>query len=608
MGAMDRLVKSLNNFTSKFTVSNSNPKSSRYLPYDTSNRDRNSGNKIHLNDVKNMMMYEASLSQPAWGPDPRVFNYSREGYTSITFDTPTVRHSEQAAALAVDEDAQLGINHLSSIITGGAHYWKAKTDEMAEHMNRFSKQIDFDWLDTIIVKELLWYGNSCWKPRLGIQYIRNKEDLMYLPISSFVRVWWDRQRVPYVYEFRGPEYQGYHRTEDIIHFMWNPVNASAFGTGFGTALTTRRTFQRMKPDGNDEEIQMPSLIDRKLETERNMHFAQRRYLTRNTWSIPEGEDADVAALRADLQDLDVMEDVVSGNKIEVQELGSAARAFDPKAFQDTVQGQIYKALNSFRGKEAGESQHTYANAKTAAMLEEVGLASFPLAVGRQLQDKLFMPWYEGNPVYDMSYGGGMLPMPWEDAEFQLEFGRLEKKQVDTAEMLDALKAGVEAGAIIDPIEIRDILSNILPLTQEVTDQMNQTYNNPMVMPPYMQPQQPQLDVYGGADIAPRPMDYQSYTPDIINPSNSFVNDNTFLSNYGVHSTTDYPGPNPNFWYAHPSGFINGQDPQPSDPRRNFAEANKLKLGKTRKQDLKKKKRLPKALKIDDVNAFLAAYD
>lgn len=607
MGAMDRLVKSLNSFTSKITTTNNNNANSKphYLPMNSDRASsRGSINLGRQHDFAHFLMSEASLSQPAWGPDPRVFNYSREGYTSITFDQPSVKFSNQAEVLEVDEDAQLGINHLSSIITGGAHYWKAKTDEMADHMNEFSKQIDFDWLDTIIVKELLWYGNSVWKPRLGIANIRNKDDLMYIPISSFVRIWWDRQRIPYVYEFRGPEYQGYHRVEDIIHFVWNPVNASAFGTGFGTALSARRSFMRMKPDGQDELIEMPSLIDRKLETQRNMHFAQRRYLSRNVYQVVDGEDADVANLRADLADLDVMEDVVSGNKIEVQELGTVSRAFDPTAFADTVGGQIYKALNSFRGKQAGESQHTYANAKTSAILEEVGLASFPLAVSRQLQDKLFMPWYDTHPIYDPSYGGGILPLPWEETEYQLEFGRLEKKQVDTAEMLDALKAGVESGALRDPIEIRDILGKILPLTQEVTDQMDQAYNNPMVMPPYMQGQQnnPQLDVYGGADLAPRPQDYYGYTPDVTNPTNAFPQDNQYLNNYNIHSTQNYPGPNPDFWYAHPSAFINDKDPQPSDARLTFTKKEAKPVRKTRR------KRLPKELKIDDINAFLATYD
>ncbi len=58
------------------------------------------------------------LSQPVWGPEiSTVGAYSREGYTSRSFDTPEIPFRIQAGALARDEDVQLAINDLSSKIT-----------------------------------------------------------------------------------------------------------------------------------------------------------------------------------------------------------------------------------------------------------------------------------------------------------------------------------------------------------------------------------------------------------------------------------------------------------------------------------------------------------
>ena len=61
------------------------------------------------------------LSQPVWGPEINTVGaYSREGYTSKTFDTPAIPFGTQALTLQVDEDVQLVINGLSSQVTGGS--------------------------------------------------------------------------------------------------------------------------------------------------------------------------------------------------------------------------------------------------------------------------------------------------------------------------------------------------------------------------------------------------------------------------------------------------------------------------------------------------------
>lgn len=144
---------------------------------------------------------------------------------------------------------------------------------LTEYLEDFSRGIDFDTFDTIMVKELLWYGNSVWKPRMGIQNVRSFDDLMHIPISSFVRVWWDRQRQPYKYEFRGAEYQGYHNPGEVIHFVWNPIDASVFGTGFGASMTSPRFFSQVSSNGLIDN-KLPSLLERKYATQFNMQMAE----------------------------------------------------------------------------------------------------------------------------------------------------------------------------------------------------------------------------------------------------------------------------------------------------------------------------------------------
>lgn len=506
--------------------------------------DQSAKQSLDLNQVK---MAVSGFSQPVWGPEINTVGaYSREGYTSKTFAIPRIAFGIQRDALIEDEDVQLAINHLSSQITGGAHYWKGKDDQIAKYMEDFSDSIDFDWIDTILVKELLWYGNSVWKPRMGIANIRGKEDIMHIPISSFVRIWWDRMRQPYKYEFRGSEYQGYHNPDEIMHFVWNPIDASPFGQGFGVAMTTTRLFERITPDG-PETRQLPSLLDLKLSTKMTMHLTERRYIPRNAYQAMDANDDERATLKADLRKLEEGEDFVFGSKVEVTELGSAQRAFNPTQFTDLTQGAIFKALNDFRGKQAGESQHTYANAKTSAVLDEIGLASFPLAVTRQLVRLLFKPWYEGNPIYSPDWGGGIVAMDWDACEYELNFGEVEKKDIPTQDMIKLIEVATTTGAVNDPLEIRDLLERAgVPLSKEYTDLMNQQYNNYGAIPPDMS----NLNIPSNGSVGA--------------PINNF--DTTGMDQ------AERPYDNPSFSVSNRDMMYN---PRPTDAHLNFTEKKKI---------------------------------
>lgn len=553
---------------------------------------------VHSVQYAASLSLQGGFSQPVWAPElSTVGSYAREGYTSRTFDTPTVPFSTQVYYAERDEDVALGLNDLTSKITGGAHYWKSEVENVQEMMSQFSRNISFDWIDTILVKEVLAYGNSFWKARMGIKHIRNKDDLMNIPISSAVRIWWDRQRRPYKYEFRGSEYQGYHNVNDIMHFLWNPINASMFGTGVMTSLCATKDFDEITPTGLIPK-KLPSLMDRKYSTAMNMHLTERRYTPHNVYVAEDASQEERNQLTADLGTLDTGEDIVVGRKVTVQELGSAARAFNPEMFTNLVEGNIQKGLGTFRGKQGSESSHQYANAKDSSEQTEIGLASFPLAITKQLEQKLFQPWYEsqGGTVdnktdmygYPIGYGGGIIAVPWEEANPEINFGSEVKQELETADQIKLIEMAFQSGAVMDPVELRQLLEDAgLNLRQEVTDQMNQTYNNTSVMPPYMQ-QQPNFNTYR-ADQAPRPMDNPNYSSSNRDAIQSM--DATLGDGYG------------------------NIDSQPSDPRLNWTrpKTDKSLPDKIKKSSPKITSDLPDPklpefdnLKLSDVNALLAA--
>jgi len=420
------------------------------------------------------------MSQPVWGPElSTVGAYSREGYASKTFDTPAIPFVTQALPLQVDEDVQLVINRLSSQVTGGEHYIKTVTQSLTDYLEEFSHDIDFDTFDTILVKELLWYGNSIWKPRMGISNVRSFDDLMHIPISSFVRIWWDRQRQPYKYEFRGAEYQGYHNPGEIIHFNWNPVDASVFGTGFGVAATSQRVFDMVISGDDTQQVTLPPMLDRKYAIEFIMQMASQRYVTRNVYQAPGATEDERNQLQSFVEQLQIGQDLVAGTSLEVQELGTNTRTFNPQEFIETVSSPIMKALNDFSGKQGSENSHTFANAETAKEESDGGLSAFTINVKTQIAKKLFRPWYDANPFMGDQYLDGLIPIDWKDVKFDLNFGTIEKKDIPIEQRIKLMEMYFNLPIPKNPKTIMKMFEEAgLPINDDDFEMVDQQMNDP----------------------------------------------------------------------------------------------------------------------------------
>lgn len=451
-----------------------------------------------MNNTNSMPFEELSpgLSQPVWGPEiSTVGAYSREGYTSKTFDTPAIPFVVQTLALQQDEDVQLSVNKLAAQVTGGEHYIKGVNDSVTEYLSQFSKNINFDTFDTLLIRELLWYGNSVWKPRMGIANVKSFDDLMHIPISSFKRVWWDRQRQPYKYEFRGAEYQGYHNPGEVLVFTWNNVNASVFGTGFGTSVTSPRIFEMSLNGDKTETLQLPSMLDRKYAIEFLMQMASQRYVTRNVYIAQGASEEERAQLESQVEQLTIGQDLVAGTGLEVQELGTNTRTFDPTEFTETTTAQIMKALNDFSGKQGSEKNATFANAEQSQESGEIGLSAFNIHVKTQLENKLFKPWYEANPIWSNDYLGGLMFMLWDDIKFELNFGAVEKKDIPIEAHIKLLELLMGSGIPLSPKSlIKQFEQAGLTINEDDIVQIENMYNPTMQQPDDSSQQLPQNNI------------------------------------------------------------------------------------------------------------------
>jgi len=263
-----------------------------------------------------------------------------------------------------------------------------------------------------------------------------------------------------------------------------------------------------------------------------MQMAEQRYISRNVWVVASGSEEDRGALEAQVNNLEVGQDVVAGTKVDVQELGTQARNFNPSQFADLTIGPIFKAMNDFRGKQGSSESHQYANAKTSAVLDEIGLAAFPIAVKEQLVDKFFKPWYQANGIPD-PMTGGLTMIPWRDLGFELEFGEVEKKDISVQDQIKLLEIYIQAPIPKDPAELRKLFEQAgLGLTKDIDVQLEQMYNDPMGQmalqnvgaTPQQQPQPyydnnmnlPQHDL-GGGTIPPQFNNQRMGSPPMDNP-------------------------------------------------------------------------------------------
>jgi len=445
----------------------------------------NDHSSISLQSIKHFMQQPLTelspgLSQPVWGPEiSTVGAYSREGYTSRTFDQPAIPFSTQNIAIQQDEDIQLAINRLSSQVTGGEHFITSANEILTDYLEKFTKNIQFDRFDTILIKELLWYGNSVWKPRMGIRNVQRYEDLMHIPITSYVRVWWDRQRQPYKYEFRGAEYQGYHNPGEVIPFTWNPVNASEFGTGFGVSATSERIFDMVVSGDKTQQVTMPSMLDRKYGIQFIMQMASQRYVPRNVYIAMGGTDDDRNQLQSFVEQLQIGQDLVSGAQIDIKELGTNTRTFNPSEFTETVQSPIMKAINDFSGKQGSEVSHSFANAETAKEEKETGLSAFTINAKVQLAEYLFKPWYDANPYFGPEYMAGLIPVEWDDLEFELNFGAVEKKDIPIEQQIKLIELFLNTPVPKNPKTILKLFEQAgLPVNEDDFTGVEMEYDDP----------------------------------------------------------------------------------------------------------------------------------
>jgi len=394
------------------------------------------------------------IGSPFWFSNIGGNHFPREGFTYQPWDIPVIDFSQQMQGYKDDTDAQMGINFLAAKSTGGMHYFKGKTERIISHVTKWTKQVNMNKISWQIAKELLGFGNSFWRLRRPIWECDSFDDFMQIPIESSARIWWTPDRRPLWYEFRGAQYNGYFRPNEIIHFSWNSLNGQIYGFGIMAQLVNKIFYYEDTADGPVLK-QRESLMDIKHGMQNTIYKTLKRYIPRNVYNAKKADDTTLDNMRDSLKILNENEDVVAGiPELEIKELGSATRAFDPSGYADLFQSDIFKAIGSSKGRiAAGNEGPTYANGKESSVLDEIGLAMFPLELAAAITKNFIKPWYQFNQVYDPMIAGGLYPVPWEVTDLEFIFGKQEKVDMDAAAAQSWAQMLNQTGSIT-PLELR----------------------------------------------------------------------------------------------------------------------------------------------------------
>jgi len=373
---------------------------------------------------------QGDIGQPFWFSNIGGNQFPREGFTYRPYDIPVVPFDTQLKGYFDDEDAKMGIDFLAAKTTGGQHYFKAKTQDLATYVEKWTKSINLDWLTWEIAKELLAFGNCFVKCRVPIWEATRQEDFQLLPISSLARVWWTPDRRPLWYEFRGADYNGYFRTGEVFHFSWNQTNAQLLGFGIMAQLTNRVSYSEDTADGPIIK-ERESLLDIKHQMQNVSGKIMKRYLPRNIIHAPKTDVSARNAISETMRTLHDSEDIVHGvDGLKIETINNDTRPIDVNVFMDMFQSSIFKAVGTSKGRIAGQSQGpTYANGEQSAILDEIGLSQFPIQLKRMIQNFIVKPWYEYNRISDKKINNGALAVTWDMAELELEFGKQSKKDL-----------------------------------------------------------------------------------------------------------------------------------------------------------------------------------
>lgn len=331
---------------------------------------------------------------------------------------PAVGFKDMVAIYLKDPTARAAIDFLADQAVGIGFFTTAETPRAKDVVDEFCGQIDLDGKLQIGAREIIGYGNSFWemKPYPKI------EKVVILPITSVDKIVRDVAGKPLTVNQTATFGGNKIPAKKIIHFLYNPVNREAFGSGLLRTVAesmvlgdgeTREPFYKMKAKMQSAMI---NTFDKfgapnELWTFKGLSDKKLDEVTKNLTTMPKSGARWAANVEGNI-------------KLAVAE---RARSFD--AYVDNIMNEYYIGLQTPLPKLFTTPGFTEASARAALELHERRVRGLQRYIKRMVERFIFVPIVKQ---------AGLDPMK---AEVRLNWGIPEVPELLVADLLKAFELG-----------------------------------------------------------------------------------------------------------------------------------------------------------------------
>ena len=373
-------------------------------------------------------------------------------YRTVYGETKTVTFSDIITAYTRDPSCKAFVDFLADQAVGMGFYTTVneeyeKAEEAKQVVDDFNESVNLDSLLQIGAREIVASGNSFWLKTEP----ENLQNLKVLPLTGF-----DNPKA--VARNQYGEVTGYNYSfgdvkktftpEKIIHFRWNPVNFSAFGTGVLQVLLAELSF--------DGETRM-SFLEMKARIEKIMPEIFEKYAGPDElWVFAGASDKKLAEYQKMIKTKPKAGAKFVYNKPEAD---IKTVAVDPRAryeaYVDHILNQVYLGGQTPIPKLLTTPGFTEASANAAIEVAERHVMSLQRFIKRNVEKEVFKPLIM------------QAKLDPKQADCRLNWGMPEKPDID-ALLPILVSISIDRPDIISANEFRKILIE-MGLTLEIEE-------------------------------------------------------------------------------------------------------------------------------------------
>ena len=364
-------------------------------------------------------------------------------YRMVFGEPKVVTFSDIMTAYQRDPSCKAFVDFLADQAVGMGFYTTvnedyAQAEKAKQLVDEFNEAVNLDGLLQIGAREVVAAGNSFW---LKIEPER-LENLKILPLTGFDNpkaVTRDKHGDVTGYKYSYGDVKSSFPPEKIIHFKWNPVDFSAFGTGVLQVLLTELAFN------GDKRI---NFLEMKARIEKVMPEIFEKYAGPDElWIFAGASDEKLAEYQRLIKSKPKAGARFVYNKAEAD---IKTVAVDPRArfdaYVEHILNQVYLGGQTPLPKLFTTPGFTEASAKAALEIAERKVMALQRFMKRIVEGEIFAPVIEQ---------AGLDP---KKADCRLNWGMPETPEIELADVVKLAEISATTGIkYIRPDEVRKIL-------------------------------------------------------------------------------------------------------------------------------------------------------